>query len=152
MNGKSKIWNNSFHSSSNYLKQSIQIRSLLQSRINANKITPPIQKVKGYSVESSKFREFKTYIYIYIYSEQRVQNSKSSKFKEFKIQRVQNSKSSTFEEFNIWRGQHLKSSKFEEFKIRRVQRVQKSYTSIFPLAHGSTRQHMDLLDRTCDKF
>ena len=72
--------------------------------------------MKGYSVESSTFREFETYILNKEFIIQRVQNSRSSKSKEFKIKRVQ----------------HLKSSTFEEFKIRRVQRVQKSYTSIFP--------------------
>ena len=50
--------------------------------------------MKGYSVESSKFREFKTYILN----------------KEFKIQRVQNSKSSTFEEFKIRRVQRVQKS------------------------------------------
>ena len=74
------IWNISFQSALNYLKQLIQIRSRLLSKH---------KNMKGGSAESSKFREFKTYILNKEFKIQRVQNSKSSKFKEFKIQRVQ---------------------------------------------------------------
>ena len=94
MKGTSKIWNNSFRSSSNYLKQLIQIGSLLQSKH---------KKVKG--VESSKFREFKKYILNKEFKIKRVQKSK-----EFKIQRVQNPKSSKFIEFKFQRVQRVQKS------------------------------------------
>ena len=58
---------------------------------------------KVYLTKSSKFKEFKI---------QRVQNPKSSKFKEFKIQRVQNSKSSKFKEFKEFKNHKLVFSRW----------------------------------------